>query len=470
MARVLERLHRDRLDEHAALLAQHWDRAGEPLTAARWLARAAGWVETSDYRQSYAQWKGVAELTRPLVERGAEDSKTWREASELLAQSAHRRASTGFRTGADQAELEAVFEEGRSVLERLEDFTTLAALTASYAQATQNTGDIRRYYELTHESRRLAARSDDPSAKAVAEIECGASEWVRGELGNALASAERGLALIGSAVDGGAEPAGYSLYPTCNMIWTGGALGLGRLRECRERIDEFLEVVRVQGNTLTMVWARVFQVCYLELVGDVAPAGEVADDLRRLADGDNSLPGGITARGYIGVCLCLAERWAEAEEELVQARALSERHVVSRELMPMPLAHLAEAELHTKGPEAALATTEQTLRLCNQWGARLFGLRNELAQVRVLRAMGGASLARAAETVNRGLAHAERMEAHAWIPHFKQERAELARDRGDTQSYRTELNEAIALWREMGASGWAERATRNARRAVDPTA
>ena len=50
IARALQELDPDRLDEHAALIAQHSEAAGEPLEAARWHARAAVWAGFSDPR------------------------------------------------------------------------------------------------------------------------------------------------------------------------------------------------------------------------------------------------------------------------------------------------------------------------------------------------------------------------------------------------------------------------------------
>ena len=46
VARAIAELYPERLDERAALLAQHWEAAGETLEAARWHARAAAWVGT----------------------------------------------------------------------------------------------------------------------------------------------------------------------------------------------------------------------------------------------------------------------------------------------------------------------------------------------------------------------------------------------------------------------------------------
>ena len=41
VARALERLRADRLGEHAALIAHHWEASGMRFEAARWKRRAA---------------------------------------------------------------------------------------------------------------------------------------------------------------------------------------------------------------------------------------------------------------------------------------------------------------------------------------------------------------------------------------------------------------------------------------------
>ena len=46
-ARAIEALVPDKLDESAALLAHHWEAAGDALRAARWHRRAAEWVVTA---------------------------------------------------------------------------------------------------------------------------------------------------------------------------------------------------------------------------------------------------------------------------------------------------------------------------------------------------------------------------------------------------------------------------------------
>src|SRR5207247_1577097 len=68
VARAIAEQYPERLDERAALLAQHWEAAGETLEAARWHARAAAWSGTGDPAQALRHWRKVRELADALPE------------------------------------------------------------------------------------------------------------------------------------------------------------------------------------------------------------------------------------------------------------------------------------------------------------------------------------------------------------------------------------------------------------------
>ena len=68
VARAIAEAHPERLDERAALLAQHWESAGDTLEAARWNARAGDWTRTNDPTASLRHWRKVRELTDSLPE------------------------------------------------------------------------------------------------------------------------------------------------------------------------------------------------------------------------------------------------------------------------------------------------------------------------------------------------------------------------------------------------------------------
>src|SRR5439155_1528962 len=62
VARALEATSPEKLDEQAALLAHHWERAGEALTAADWHRRAAEWAGARDREAMNRHWARVREL------------------------------------------------------------------------------------------------------------------------------------------------------------------------------------------------------------------------------------------------------------------------------------------------------------------------------------------------------------------------------------------------------------------------
>ena len=63
VAEAIIELEADRLDERAALIAQHWESAGEAIEAATWSARAAGWAGYNDPALATLHWRKVRSLT-----------------------------------------------------------------------------------------------------------------------------------------------------------------------------------------------------------------------------------------------------------------------------------------------------------------------------------------------------------------------------------------------------------------------
>ena len=68
VARVIAELYAGKLDERAALLAHHWEAAGDALEAARWSRRAAEWVGLSNFPEALRHWRKVRALIEGLPE------------------------------------------------------------------------------------------------------------------------------------------------------------------------------------------------------------------------------------------------------------------------------------------------------------------------------------------------------------------------------------------------------------------
>src|SRR5262245_27708554 len=127
VARALEAAHEGRVEEHAALLAHHYEAAGEALQAARWHRRAAEWLLKSSYAESNAHWRRVYELAEP--DPAAPDAMALRLAA------CGRLVVTSFGVAFPEEERDRLAAEGRALAERLGDRAALCTIEVGLANA-----------------------------------------------------------------------------------------------------------------------------------------------------------------------------------------------------------------------------------------------------------------------------------------------------------------------------------------------
>src|SRR5205807_6129297 len=72
VARAIEETDAGKLGERAALLAYHWEHAGDAREAAKWHRRAAEWVGLNNSAEALRHWGSVRQLLDTLPE-AAED-------------------------------------------------------------------------------------------------------------------------------------------------------------------------------------------------------------------------------------------------------------------------------------------------------------------------------------------------------------------------------------------------------------
>src|SRR5262249_14377523 len=118
VARTLLDLYADKLDEKAAVLAYHWEAAGETLEAARWHRRAARWAGASNPGEALRHWQRV----RALLASDRESA----EAAALSVGACTEAINLGWRLGLSPAEAAELFAEGQTVAMRNGDLRALA--------------------------------------------------------------------------------------------------------------------------------------------------------------------------------------------------------------------------------------------------------------------------------------------------------------------------------------------------------
>src|SRR5262249_14405845 len=68
VARAIQELYPDKLDERAALVAHHFEQAGETLDAARWHRRAARWTGIHHSAGALRHWQCLRALLATMPE------------------------------------------------------------------------------------------------------------------------------------------------------------------------------------------------------------------------------------------------------------------------------------------------------------------------------------------------------------------------------------------------------------------
>ena len=165
MARGLEEIHAAKLDEHAPLIAHHWESGRESLEAARWNRRAALWFEATDLRQATTHWRKVGELSATLQPLHA--------ALQLGAQACEGIIRVGSQLGLQEAEAEELFDEGMKLARQAKDPHRMGGLLIESILLRFHKGKASEALEPLSEVLAMAQRENDPEGQNVcAPLHC----------------------------------------------------------------------------------------------------------------------------------------------------------------------------------------------------------------------------------------------------------------------------------------------------------
>ena len=450
VARAIEELSGDRLDEEAALIAHHWEEAGEDLAAARWHARAARWIGLSNYTEAFAHWRRVVALIGDT-----EDSS---DAIRLRIEARRTILMLGFRIGISEDEAAAIFAAGRRDAQRLGDDASLALLMVTYAALRQNAGAIDDYLALACEADRIAARSGDRAAYAAVGPDHFYSLYAKGRLAESWSVAQEVRERSGGDVSLG-HPAGRLQLLRLQLHHSGWPLiEMGRMREaeaCLRRGLELAQGARPRG--IAQLGLTTVQVFLADAKGDRGPG---AMNWARLAAEAAERAGSHQARAMAHLCSVDRRCSRRAVGHGHRARREGDRdlaHGLRRRLRCCRCSRRTRVRSSAPGGASEPATCpRKPSRVAKRQGQPVHQCEATIAHVRCLRGLEGADARQTIETLLEEVSQLiEQTGAERWRPHVHVERAELYRLTGDTDAARRELAEAHRLFAEMGATGHA---------------
>ncbi len=458
VAKALEELDADRLDERAALLAHHWEQAGEPLVAARWTIRAARSALTSlnDPVGSIRRWQ----TARTLLSKAPNGDE--RAQLELESCKGLLGVAAWFADAVD--EIADVFATGRALAESRGDQRTSCHLHLHFAiwqgMVRNDTASSARHAQ---EAARLAQLVGDEGAALAAAAGLALAGYVEGRVLDAISIGKRAVPRLPDDLALGSEyfvvgPAVWLMALTRFLEgWAGRpAHGLAGL--------EWLAGV-VRGEPTADMHEgvlRMWATHQAELLGDAPAALANARRVHEIVPSLHNV--GLAASGpyCLGIAHGLEGNEGEALRCLEQAAALHQEGGGGPPVELLTLSSrlgVAYAELGQS--ECALDAAARGVALVRALRMPVFLAIALLMQARVLRKTGGVE---AREAIEAALAEAagliESTGIRGWQPFLYVERAELARLGGDEATWERELRVALRLFGEMGAAGHVERLER----------
>ncbi len=448
IARALQTLEPERLDEGAALIAHHFEAAGKPLEAARWHARAAVWAGFKDPAAAQGHWQRVRTLDPELPKST--------EADLLRASSRLMLITVGWRLGADVEEVRELFEEGREIAERSGDRATLALLHTGLGFAVGTCGgDMPEWVRLANEGVQIAEGVGDPGLQVSALFAAVYPRYLAGRFEEALGAADRVLELtardpqLGSGVIVANPRAMATSFRALPLI------SLGRLGEGRRALAEGAELCR-RLDRESLGWTHCFH-CLLALWGGdpagsdtVAHAREAVEIAETLGDAFSR----ASASGWLGAVQASVGELDQARECFARALGLIDQRSAGLEVEPQVRQWRAAALAASGELERALAEAELALQLAGERGVRSIdpGVRHSLAEVLIERRAPG-DAERAGELLDEAERIAREIGARPDLVWIARARARLCALRDDTSGRERTLTEALEMARQIDARG-----------------
>jgi adenylate cyclase len=441
VAEALIELDANRLDEAAAVVAWHWERAGQRVEAAQWSFRAGGFALRSDLGEAMRRWRASVELLD-----GVEQTP---EALRAGVRARIRLLQFGGRAGIAPAELERLEAESRALAKRLGDpaLSSLAVIVAGSARfwSGDMQGGLARYLEGTVG----IDETDDPDLKAAMCIAPSFAFVPLGPLGESLAWGDRGIEACAGDSERGVALIAYSVLARIHQFRAGVLARMGRLSEATADVEQALALVRPRVEPETLSWTLAMRPLLAWLSGDGTDTSAAAAEAVRVAEESGNPASLMVALEGQALTHLMAGRPADAAAACERALTVAREKRSGLFAEASVLAHLALARLAAGEKVAAGSAADEAVEVARRQGARVYECLALLARARVARSASGTTDAVSAD-LDAALTLVSEVGALTYEPFIREELGRLHADEG-------ELREAVRLYTAIGATGHARR-------------
>lgn len=457
-ARAIEKIHPDRQDELAGLVASHWEKAQEPLRAARWHGRAARAAGFADIQTTFLNWSQALDLARQAP---ATD-----EALKLQLEACCGALDIGGRVDISPGQAGEIFERGRLLAQKFNDSQSLLRLHEDMAARLGWSGDFAGQRHHLNAASVIAEKVADPEIKLDLLQRRYVAQFHQGDLRSALMLIEEGIAGCEaskrdlSAAVFNRVVRSFLLAKANVLSMMGSLIQADTYLKQAARLKPSAETRQKDSRTThTEALVRTSLSIYS---GDIDACWRDARVFAELAERSGSVWAAILSASTIGRAHLTGQRWPEAREALAYALAQAREHELGLEAEASFLALLAEAMAGCGEPDQALATAEEAVAVACRKETLFWELQAQIALAGVLlRAKRIKDQPRIATALTRADELIEETGGEVMKPFLCQRQAEFAGLYGDDADRQRMLQQAHDLFQSMGAHGYAERLKAN---------
>jgi class 3 adenylate cyclase/tetratricopeptide (TPR) repeat protein len=452
VARVIEAAHPQDLDQQAALLAHHWEEAGDVEQAMRWHRRAAEYIWTRDSIEGLRHWRKVREFSRALDTEYAKDSRL-RACTTILG-------GGSWRLGMTDDEARELLQEARSLAHELGRPSALATALSGFAGHVGVLGHVEAALEFATEAKEMLDEGTDRGEAILREVGLGYWLFVAGRLAPALETVARVARLTSGDPEAGREVAGFSPLIWAEMITAWALSEVGRFDECWQHAERAIKMARECSAQENLAWALAAPGLMAYLAGGVSrvPGG----DLRRacaeaveIADAVGSRFSQVLASCGLGAALYLSGGYGDCEERLTETAAQARAAGTGMDHLPFDLAIFADSCRARGDLDAAISRAREGIEAADAGGAWFNSALTRAALADALVAA-GAPDAEIMDVIAQARELVRKSGGNSLLPRLREAEARLA-GRKDRDALVAGLREAEQLYRAMGAPDPADR-------------
>lgn len=363
VAAAMEQFYHDRLGEYAALLAYHFEAAGQLVRAAQYAASAAMWIGSTDTAQAIKHWHKVRLLMQ--------DQPGSKENDGLFIMASAQVSWLGWREGLTADEARPYIDEALRRARKIDDTMIPMLLFVQGRITVASGGSADTYVDLVKEALSLLQPGGDSGRRATLNACLSHALGWSGLLREALWANDRAMDGISSIGKFDSQFLGYSVEHWAVSLRGRLLVRLGQLAEAQECFERMMQV---QGTLIDPTLQIIAHLGYVDIAWcqrNVTLAEHHASRMEEIADRHASPYLRVFAFAGKGIARSIANDFGAAILAFRSGLEFIRRTKAANENEAEMLASLAECEYQAGAHESAASTSREAIELARQRTSRL---------------------------------------------------------------------------------------------------